>query len=206
MCVFTKDVLRSFCIMTTCEETHLDWIFSQGGRCFCGRVWSSPSVPPHSPPHSWGVYSDTWSVNAFLHSRQFPYAWAAVQHTNTQFPWVFLKWGWIPVFDRTISAIFFQGEALIAQERRVKYYLFNMEVWIHMGLWAIPLKFVSKLLNSYLYTCKPLLRATEQVVITQCTVSVCCSNGGSVWALQTCRGWTQQLDPQCVLLKYASCL
>lgn len=187
--------------MTMCEETHLDWIFSQGGRCFCGRVWLSPSVPLHSPPHSWGVYSDTWSVNAFLHSRQFPYAWAAVQHTITQLLSAFLKWGLIPVSDLIISAFFqikYQNEAWL-QKRCGKYYLFNMEVWIHMWSWAIPLKLVCKLSNSYLDTC------TEQAVITQC-MSVCCSNGGSMWDLETCRGWTQQLDPQCVLIKYASCL
>lgn len=35
-------------------------------------------------PHSRGVYSDARGVNAFLHSRQFPYAWATVQHANQQ--------------------------------------------------------------------------------------------------------------------------
>lgn len=35
-------------------------------------------------PHSRGVYSDARGVNAFLHSRHFPSAWAAVQHANQQ--------------------------------------------------------------------------------------------------------------------------
>ena len=50
----------------------------------CVGVWLSSCVVSCSPPHSWGVYSDTRGVNAFLHSGKLPYAWAAVHHTNTQ--------------------------------------------------------------------------------------------------------------------------
>lgn len=83
-----------------CIQTHLGLIFSQGGRCLCGRVcvWSSSSVPLYSPPHSRGVYSETWGVNAFLHSSRFPYAWEPIQRTNTQLVLSMLKWGSIPVF------------------------------------------------------------------------------------------------------------
>lgn len=126
-------------------------------------------------------------------------------HSFSQLSWneaefLYLTWPYLLFFSNKMPEW-----SLIAQERCGKYYLFNMEVWIHMCSRTIPLKLVSKLSNSYLDTCKPLPTATEQAVIAQC-MSVCCSNGGSIWALETRRGWTQQLDPQCVLLKYASCL
>lgn len=55
------------------------------GLAFSLRVVDEPVARFSVPlPHSRGVYSDTRGVNAFLHSRHFPYAWAAVQHANQQ--------------------------------------------------------------------------------------------------------------------------
>lgn len=47
-----------------------------------GRWVGAFSVPL---PRSRGVYSATLGVNAFLHSRQFPYTWAAVSTQTNNF-------------------------------------------------------------------------------------------------------------------------
>lgn len=64
----------AFNIMKLVLQTMLQ---SKGGR-WVGAPFSVPL------PRSRGVYSATRGVNAFLHSRQSPYAWAAVQHANQQ--------------------------------------------------------------------------------------------------------------------------
>lgn len=63
-----------------CIQTHLDFIFCQGGRCLCGCVRLSPSV---------FTASFTGSLYRNLGCECIPtfhlisYAWAPIQHTNT---------------------------------------------------------------------------------------------------------------------------
>lgn len=64
-----------------CIQTHLDFIFCQGGWCLCGCVWLSPSV---------FTASFTGSLYRNLGCECIPtfhlisYAWAPIQQTNTQ--------------------------------------------------------------------------------------------------------------------------
>lgn len=114
-----------------CIQTHLDFIFSQGGRCLCGCVWLSPSVLLYSPVASFmGSLFRNLGCECIPTFR--PISLRVGKHSTARSFW---KWGSIPVFWGDCSCFLLPNNP----KKSALYYI------------ELTLQYSSKLLTLFIY-------------------------------------------------------